>query len=113
VQAAGCELVAKEPQYRSHTVSAMLLPSGINARDVVQRVLANDNVRISAGQDTLKATAIRVGHMGPVRPAMLARGVKALARALTELGVDAKLAQAGVAACARVLARGERKATAA
>ncbi len=112
VHAAGCELVAKEPQYRSHTVSAMLLPAGIKTGDVVQRVLKNDNVRIATGQDTLKETAIRFGHMGPVRPAMLARGVKALARAMTELGMDAKLAQAGVDACARVLARDERKAAA-
>lgn len=111
VHTAGCELVAKEPQYRSHTVSAMLLPPGISARDVVQRAKENDNVTLSTGQDTLKETAIRVGHMGPVRPAMLARGVTALARALGELGMDARLAQAGVDACARALARGERKAT--
>lgn len=113
VHAAGCELVAKEPQYRSHTVSAMLLPAGIKAGDVVQRALKNDNVRIASGQDALKDTAIRIGHMGPVRPDMLLRGVKALARALTELGMDAKLAQAGVDACARVLARSEQKTAAA
>jgi aspartate aminotransferase-like enzyme len=113
VHAAGCELVAKEPQYRSHTVSAMLLPVGIKAGDVVQRALKNDNVRLSAGQDTLKETAIRIGHMGPVRPDMLLRGVKALARALAELGMDAKQAQAGVDACAHVLARGEQKTAAA
>ena len=112
VHAAGCELVAKEPQYRSHTVSAMLVPAGINAGEVVKRVLANDNVRLASGQDTLKETALRIGHMGPVQPAMLARGVQALARALTELGMDAKLARAGVEACSRVLARGERQAAA-
>jgi alanine-glyoxylate transaminase / serine-glyoxylate transaminase / serine-pyruvate transaminase len=112
VHAVGCELVAQEPQYRSHTVSAMLLPKGIIAGEVVKRALQNDNVRLSTGQDTLKETAIRIGHMGPVRPAMLARGVKALAQALTESGMDAKLAQAGVDACTRVLARGERKAAA-
>lgn len=113
VHAAGCELVAKEPQYRSHTVSAMLLPPGIKSGDVVQRMLKNDSVRISAGQDALKDTAIRVGHMGPVRPDMLLRGVKALARALEELGMETKQAQAGVDACARVLARGEQKTAAA
>ena len=112
VHAVGCELVAKEPQYRSHTVSAMLLPPGIMTADVVQRVLKNDNVRIAGGQDSLKETAIRIGHMGPVRPDMLMRGVTALARALSELGMDANTAQAGVDACARVLARSERKAAA-
>jgi len=109
VHAVGCELVAREPQYRSHTVSAMLIPEGMKAAEVVNRTLENDNVRLAGGQDTLKETAIRVGHMGPVQPAMLARGVKALARALTGLGMDAKLAQAGVDACAQVLARGSHK----
>jgi len=64
---------------------------------------------VAGGQDTLKETAIRIAHMGPVQPAMLARGVKALARALTDLGMEAKLARAGVDACSQVLARGERK----
>ena len=105
VHATGCELMAKEPPYRSHTVSAMLLPSGINAGEVVKHALHNDNVRLATGQDTLKETAIRVGHMGPVRPAMLARGVNALARALTQTGMNANLAQAGVEACASVLKR--------
>jgi hypothetical protein len=35
---------------------------------------------------------------------MLLRGVQALARALSELGMEAKVAQAGVEACAQVLA---------
>ena len=104
VDAAACKLFAQEPQYRSNTVSAMLLPDGIKTADVVQLALKNDNVRVASGQDRLKDTAIRVGHMGPVQPAMLLRGVQALARALTELGMQAKLAQAGVEACARVLA---------
>ena len=113
VHAAGCELVAKQPQYRSHTVSAMLLPPGINARDVVNRVRDNDNVLLALGQDSLKETAIRVGHMGPVTPAMLARGVQALARALGELGMEVRLAQAGVEACMRVLAHAVPQASAA
>ena len=102
VHAVGCEFIAQEPQYRSHTVSAMLLPKGIIAGEVVKRALQNDNVRLASGQDTLKETAIRVGHMGPVKPDMLLRGVRALARALKELGMDAKLAQGGVEACAQV-----------
>ena len=113
VDTIGCELVAKEAAYRSHTISAMRLPPGINAREVVQRAKANDNVVLSTGQDTLKETAIRVGHMGPVQPAMLLRGVEALARALGELGMDQRLAQSGVDACARVLAGGGHNAAAA
>lgn len=104
----GCNLFAKDARYRSHTVSAMELPAGIKAGDVTKRVLENDNVAIATGQDRLKATAIRMGHMGPVQPDMLLRGVSAIARALAELGMEANLAQSGVEACARVLARGSR-----
>ncbi len=113
VQATGCELAARQPQYRSPTVSAMMLPVGINGRELVRRVQDNDNVYLGAGQDMLKEVAVRMGHMGPVRPDMLLRGVTALARALGELGMEPRLAQAGVEACMRVLARSEHRAYAA
>jgi len=70
-------------------------------------------VYLGAGQDMLKEVAVRMGHMGPVRPDMLLRGVTALARALGELGMEPRLAQAGVEACMRVLARSEHRAYAA
>ena len=99
-----CDLVAKDPRYRSNTVSAMVLPPGIKAGDVVKRMLENDNVALATAQDSLKDTAIRMGHMGPVTPDMLLRGVRSLARALADLGLDGKLAQSGVDACSQALA---------
>ena len=110
VHAAGCELAAKDAQYRSNTVSNMELPAGIKAGDVTKRMLENDNVALATGQDSLKDTSVRMGHMGPVQPDMLLRGVRSLARSLTELGMDGKLAQSGVAACAGELARETRAA---
>jgi alanine-glyoxylate transaminase/serine-glyoxylate transaminase/serine-pyruvate transaminase len=113
VHAVGCELAAKEPRYRSHTVSAMLLPPGVRSGDVVRHALEHGNVAIATGQDSLKDNAIRMGHMGPVQPAMLLRGVQALADALVAHGLQPALAQAGVDACARALADGRRVAQAA
>ena len=105
VQAAGCELVAQDARYRSDTVSAMKLPHGIKADDVVKRALAADSVLFATGQDSFKDTVIRVGHMGALKPDMLLRGVQALARALDAAGMPSKVAQSGVDACAAVLAR--------
>ena len=82
VHATGCELAAREPAYRSNTISAMVLPAGIRSGDVVKRALENDNVAVASGQDSQKDTVIRVGHMGACTPEMLRRGVAALARAL-------------------------------
>jgi len=101
----GCELAAKEPEYRSNTVTAMMLPAGIKSGDITKHVLQHANVAIASGQDTLKDTAIRMGHMGPVQPDMLMRGVVALANALSAHGMDPKLAQSGVEACATVVAQ--------
>lgn len=106
VEACGCRLFAENPRDRSHTVSAMVLPAGMKPADVVKRALVNDNVAIATGQNHLKETVVRMGHMGPVTPAMLLTGVKALARAMTEMGHDPKLGAAGVDACATVLAAG-------
>ena len=108
VHGAGCELAAKEPAYRSHTISAMVLPAGIRAGDIVKRALENDNVAVASGQDSQKDSVIRLGHMGGCTPDMLMRGVEALAHALGASGMDNKVAQAGVDACAEVLAGSER-----
>ena len=104
VFAAGCDLAAKDPAYRSSTISALELPAGIHAADIVKRVQEDDNVALATGQDGQKDTVIRIGHMGAVQPAMLLRGVQALARALAASGMESKLAQSGVDACAEVFA---------
>jgi len=108
VDAVGCELVAKDPRYFSPTVSAMRLPPGIHSKDVVKLSMANDSVAFSAGLDEFKDSAIRMGHMGPVQPDMLLRGVESLARSMTELGWDPKLGKAGVEACAQALGAATR-----
>jgi aspartate aminotransferase-like enzyme len=103
VHGAGCALAAKEPKHYSNTVSAMELPAAIRAADVVRKVRENDNILIASGQDSLKETAIRVGHMGPVQTEMLERGMHAISRALGQLGMQAKRLENGVEACVRVL----------
>ncbi len=113
VDAAGLSLVAQDARCRSHTVSAVRVPPGIKPADVVKRALEVHGVLFASGQDSLKDSAIRIGHMGPVQPDMLLRGVRALAATLSELGADRKRQQSGVDACARVLARREHTPTAA
>ena len=54
-----------------------------------------------------------MGHMGPVSPEMLLRGVEALARALSALGMESRLAQSGVQACAAALSGEARQMAAA
>ncbi len=109
----GCEQAAYDPGYRSDTVTAMILPNGMSASEVVKRALKNDNVLLSTGKDALKERAIRMAHMGPVYPHMMMRGVRALARALTEFGMDAKRVQAALDACALALEHGAVKKAAA
>jgi len=109
VHATGCELVASERRYLSNTVSAMRLPPGMSSKDVVRLAMANDSVALSAGLDEFKDTTVRMGHMGPVQPDMLLRGVRSLARAMSELGLDAKRGQSGVDACAHTLGLVRRK----
>ena len=108
-QAIGCELAAKEPAYRSNTVTAMMLPAGIKSGEVKHHALTHGNVTIAMGQNSLKETAIRIGHMGPVQPPMLLRGVDALANALVASGFESQRARAGVEACAAALSGDEQR----
>jgi len=104
VEGWGGHLLAQDPKARSHTVSAMEVPEGIDARALLDNMLQVDRVAMAPGQEHLKGKIIRLGHMGPVTPAQLMRGLESLARALAELGTDKERTRAGLEAAAQVLA---------
>jgi aspartate aminotransferase-like enzyme len=55
--------VLAAPGARSHTVTAVTLPEGL-AADAVVRAVAERGFVIGGGYGALKATTIRIGHMG-------------------------------------------------
>jgi aspartate aminotransferase-like enzyme len=63
MRASGLEVLASE-ECASPTVTAALLPEGVEFAAVSQHLLAQHQVTVADGQDQLKGRAIRIGHMG-------------------------------------------------
>lgn len=69
---------------RSHTVSCLTLPPALDSADVV-RLVEERGFVIGRGYGELKASCVRIGHMGDHTPEGLARCLDALADALESL----------------------------
>ena len=70
--------------HRSPTVSAISLPIGVQG-DVLTRAVARRGYTIGSGYGKLKATTVRIGHMGDHTPTGLSGCLNACEAALTEL----------------------------
>jgi serine---pyruvate transaminase len=52
------------PQSPSHAVTALTPPAGVDAGAVVKRLRETHGMIVAGGQDQLKGTMLRIGHMG-------------------------------------------------
>jgi aspartate aminotransferase-like enzyme len=80
VEALGLELFA-DPAHASDTVTAVRVPGGVDAA-ALMRDLRQRRVVVGSGQDWLKGTIFRVGHMGWVHDADIDEVLEALRAAL-------------------------------
>jgi aspartate aminotransferase-like enzyme len=66
IAALGLELFADEA-VASNTVTAVRVPSGLDASKLIKRLRERHGVVVAGGQDWLKGSIFRIGHMGYVR----------------------------------------------
>ena len=84
VAALGLKLFA--PKDYAWGVTGVRLPEGIKASDLLARAAADYGVIMAAGQDHLKDSMIRIGHMGWVDYADMLAGLTALAGSFRACG---------------------------
>lgn len=83
LQAMGLELLAARP---SNSVTAALVPEGIDAPEVCRRMREVHGVIIAGGQKHLKPRLVRLGHLGRVDRLDVLAGLGALEWALADCG---------------------------
>ena len=64
VKSLGLELFAKDESYASNTVTAVSIPDGVDAGELVGRLRTEHDVVVSGGQASLAGKIFRIGHMG-------------------------------------------------
>ncbi len=92
-------LFGTDPKLLSNSVTAVLMPPGIDAERVRQTALDRYNVSLGGGLDNLKGKVFRIGHMGDLNEPMLLGALAAVEMSFktagipyTKGGVDAAMA---------------------
>lgn len=92
VEAMGLELLVKDEDIASPSVTAIVVPPGVEASNITS-FMRESGVIIAGGQAELKGKIVRVGHMGYFDAYDIANTLTALGRAFQQQNVSVDLGQ--------------------
>lgn len=104
IRAIGLELVVKEDNNASHSITSIYPPEGISVPDIRSTITKDFDIVVANGQNALKDKIFRMGTLGFVCDRDLISAVGALEATLYKLGYKFELG-AGVATVIRELAK--------
>lgn len=81
------QLFGTDPKLLSNSVTAVLMPPGIDAERVRQTALDRYNVSLGGGLDNLKGKVFRIGHMGDLNEPMLLGALAAVEMSFKTAGI--------------------------
>lgn len=87
VDAWGLRVCAKEPKWHSDTVSAVVVPEGINSADIVRRAYYQYHTSLGVGLSKVAGKVFRIGHLGWVNETMICGALAAAEMSLRDCGV--------------------------
>ena len=87
VQAWGLETVCQQPDRHSNSLTAVLMPNGVNADEFRQVALQKFNISLGTGLGRLSKKAFRIGHLGDFNDLMLTGTLTGVEMALDLMGV--------------------------
>jgi len=93
------QLCARAPQWYSDTVSAVMLPAGIDGAAIIARAFTRYNLALGAGLSRVAGKLFRIGHLGDSNELMLMAAIAGSELAMLDCGVRIE-AGSGVAAAA-------------
>jgi alanine-glyoxylate transaminase/serine-glyoxylate transaminase/serine-pyruvate transaminase len=83
----GLKLCAKEAKWYSDTVSAVMLPEGINGAEVIARAFNRYNVSLGAGLSKVAGKLFRIGHLGDMNEVHLMAAIAGAEMAMLDCGI--------------------------
>jgi alanine-glyoxylate transaminase/serine-glyoxylate transaminase/serine-pyruvate transaminase len=81
------KLCATAPKWFSDTVSAIMVPEGINGAEVITRAFRRYNLALGAGLSKVAGKLFRIGHMGDLNELMLLGAIAGAEMAMLDVGV--------------------------
>jgi alanine-glyoxylate transaminase/serine-glyoxylate transaminase/serine-pyruvate transaminase len=93
----GLKLCARDPKIYSDTVSAVVVPEGIDAKKVIDIAFRRYNLSLGGGTGRLVGKVFRIGHVGDINELMVLGALSGVEMALNDAGIPVTLGS-GVAA---------------
>ncbi|HEX3395593.1 MAG TPA: aminotransferase class V-fold PLP-dependent enzyme [Steroidobacteraceae bacterium] len=90
-------LCAVAPKWYSDTVTAVMVPAGIDAAAVIDRAYKRYNLSLGAGLSQVAGKLFRIGHVGDLNELMLLGAIAGSEMAMVDIGMNIELGS-GVAA---------------
>jgi alanine-glyoxylate transaminase / serine-glyoxylate transaminase / serine-pyruvate transaminase len=87
VKAWGLELCARAPKWNSDTVTAILVPPGINGAEIIDVAYRRYNLALGAGLARMAGKLFRIGHLGDLNELMLLGGLAGAEMAMRDVGL--------------------------
>jgi len=81
------KLCAAAPKWYSDTVSAVMVPEGINGAEVIARAFKRYNLALGAGLSKVAGKLFRIGHLGDLNELMLLGAIAGSELAMLDVGV--------------------------
>jgi alanine-glyoxylate transaminase/serine-glyoxylate transaminase/serine-pyruvate transaminase len=88
VAAWGLSLCCRVPRWQSDTVSAVVVPAGIDAAKVIDTAFRRYDLALGAGLSKLGGKVFRIGHLGDLNELMLAGALAGVEMAMADVGID-------------------------
>jgi alanine-glyoxylate transaminase/serine-glyoxylate transaminase/serine-pyruvate transaminase len=85
----GLEILARDPREYSNTLTAIVVPEGVDADAIRQTILDRFDMSLGVGLGKLKGRVFRIGHLGSFNELMLAATLCGVQMGLRLNGVDA------------------------
>jgi alanine-glyoxylate transaminase/serine-glyoxylate transaminase/serine-pyruvate transaminase len=93
------ELCARSPEWHSDTVTAILVPDGVNSGDIVDVAFRRYNLALGVGLSQMSGKLFRIGHLGDLNELMLLGAIAGAEMAMRDVGIEVEPGS-GVAAAA-------------
>ena len=88
VTAWGLTLCAKEAKWHSDTVSAICVPDGYDATQVISNAYENYQLSLGAGLSKVAGKVFRIGHLGSLNELMLMSALAGAEMAMRDAGIS-------------------------
>jgi alanine-glyoxylate transaminase/serine-glyoxylate transaminase/serine-pyruvate transaminase len=88
VQGWKLKLCAVAPKWYSDTVSAVMVPAGVDAAAVIARAYKRYNLSLGAGLSEVAGKLFRIGHVGDLNELMLLGAIAGSEMAMLDIGMN-------------------------